>query len=631
MFTCKTYLKLVIYMFLFVYQTGWAINVDIHITGVKNELLKNVKGFLSIENKRTQSDLTENDIQLLHEHAPKEIKQALQPFGYYNIKLKSELISPKKADGTWIAQYKITLGQPVRIKKLNIKIVGEGQKNPQLIKLLKKFPFKKNDILNSEIYENVKKEWLEVAKKWGYLDTAFKKSEIIIRKQANTATITLILDTKARYRFGKVTFEQHYFSETLLNDFLTFKTGEFFDETKLIRFRYELANSNYFSDIDINKHIYTDEHIVDLFVPLKPRKYHNRYRSRAGYGTDTGARLRLDVYRWYVNRHGHRLNFGLGFAQKRQRYVGDVTYIIPLGNIKEDYFSLSIGYEGEDFSFKHANGNTEGVTRVEDLYTTANYRHFRDLFDHIPVEETINLTYLTESYDLLSLLLTPSQQQSLLNQGLLSQEELLVLQPNFRVLMPNISWKYKRANHVNYIRHGELLRIGLRGSSKQFASNLSFWQVDLEGTLIRPLFSKGRIILRGEVGYTDAKEVNILGLIKANILPKTLHFFTGGDYSLRGYKYETIDGGDDTLVSGRHQLVASLEYEHKILDNWGVAGFIDAGNVFNSFDNIKFKKSVGTGLRWYSPVGLVRLDFAMPVNDKIADSFQIHFGVGSEF
>jgi len=73
--------------------------------------------------------------------------------------------------------------------------------------------------------------------------------------------------------------------------------------------------------------------------------------------------------------------------------------------------------------------------------------------------------------------------------------------------------------------------------------------------------------------------------------------------------------------------VVSAEYEQAILDNWGVAAFLDAGNAYN-LDSINIKSGAGLGVRWYSPFGPVRVDFALPLNDADS-SFQIHFAAGA--
>jgi translocation and assembly module TamA len=50
-------------------------------------------------------------------------------------------------------------------------------------------------------------------------------------------------------------------------------------------------------------------------------------------------------------------------------------------------------------------------------------------------------------------------------------------------------------------------------------------------------------------------------------------------------------------------------------DKWGAAVFSDVGNAYNSF-NDPFEHSVGLGLRWRSPIGLIRFDVAKALSDS---------------
>ncbi len=74
--------------------------------------------------------------------------------------------------------------------------------------------------------------------------------------------------------------------------------------------------------------------------------------------------------------------------------------------------------------------------------------------------------------------------------------------------------------------------------------------------------------------------------------------------------------------------VTSLEYNYRVVGNWWGAAFYDIGDAFN--DKPDFKRGVGVGIRWASPVGPVRLDFAWGLDSKPGDEFQIHFTLGPE-
>ena len=112
-------------------------------------------------------------------------------------------------------------------------------------------------------------------------------------------------------------------------------------------------------------------------------------------------------------------------------------------------------------------------------------------------------------------------------------------------------------------------------------------------------------------------------------IPDTLLFRAGGDDSVRGYKYRslgpTVDGA---LLSGRVLLTGSAEMARPLSPRlpavWG-AGFIDAGQAADRWQNLRPVFGYGVGVRWRSPVGPLRLDLAY--GQKV-HQFRIHLSVG---
>jgi len=73
----------------------------------------------------------------------------------------------------------------------------------------------------------------------------------------------------------------------------------------------------------------------------------------------------------------------------------------------------------------------------------------------------------------------------------------------------------------------------------------------------------------------------------------------------------------------------------------GAVVFYDGGNVFRKASDFDFdwRHAIGTGLRWESPVGLLRLDLGLPLNRRLLDTnpprkeaaLQIFFSLGQAF
>lgn len=87
------------------------LNVDVQIEGVDDELLNNVRAYLTIEQQRNDPTLNESRLRRYHQKAPAEIADALAPFGYYR---PNTVASLSEANGRWLARYDIQLGEPVR-------------------------------------------------------------------------------------------------------------------------------------------------------------------------------------------------------------------------------------------------------------------------------------------------------------------------------------------------------------------------------------------------------------------------------------------------------------------------------------------------------------------------------------
>ncbi|HAI23845.1 MAG TPA: outer membrane protein assembly factor, partial [Alcanivorax sp.] len=113
-------------------------------------------------------------------------------------------------------------------------------------------------------------------------------------------------------------------------------------------------------------------------------------------------------------------------------------------------------------------------------------------------------------------------------------------------------------------------------------------------------------------------------------LPASIRFFAGGDASVRGFAYESLGplDNDGEVIGGRHLLVGSLEYDHPISEQWSLAVFTDAGNAFNNFDDYEIRHSAGFGVRWRSPLGPIRVDFARGIEE--GREWRLHLSMGPD-
>ncbi|MCM0082820.1 outer membrane protein assembly factor BamA [Geomonas sp. Red32] len=134
-------------------------------------------------------------------------------------------------------------------------------------------------------------------------------------------------------------------------------------------------------------------------------------------------------------------------------------------------------------------------------------------------------------------------------------------------------------------------------------------------------------------------------------------FYLGGINSLRGYASRTVcttrqvtavsltdglgvgtTGQDFVYLGGNVEAVANLEWTFPLLKEAGLKAvvFFDAGNSQDTFKDTfsKVLTSYGAGVRWFSPIGPLRLEYGIPINPRSgidSASGKLEFSIGTMF
>lgn len=120
-------------------------------------------------------------------------------------------------------------------------------------------------------------------------------------------------------------------------------------------------------------------------------------------------------------------------------------------------------------------------------------------------------------------------------------------------------------------------------------------------------------------------------------IPPPERFYAGSESTLRGYRYLTVSPlkHDNKPIGGRSMLVYSMELRNRIGKDFGLVFFYDIGNVYeNALPDFKEKlrQSAGLGIRYYTPIGPIRLDAAVPLNKRhIDNNLEVYFSIGQSF
>lgn len=561
-------------------QGAFAGPVRVDVDGVSSELRRNIRAHLSLVRRQGEGDLEESTVQALHQRAPEEIRQALRPFGYYRPEIEGELL--ERGPG-WLARYRVDPGAVVHYARVEVDLSGEGADDPALQGILPRMGVEEGAVLLHERWEQAKQTLLNQAAGRGYLDVQITRARVEVDTTALTARAALAVRTGPRYRFGEVRLPSTPFVGWFMDRYVTFRPGDYFDLDALLAMQRGLSSSDYFRFAQVEpRRSEADSLRVPIAVSLELQT-RTSYTVGAGYGTDTGVRGTAAWRRRWLNPYGHRMQAEVRASLRTQSFAG--RYIIPLGSGPSDRVALSSVAEREAFE---AVESREVFARVELDHALGAWRQ-------------VIGARLAESW---------------------SRDE--TGESTTTLLIPEIGWTRVWGDDVLYPRAGYRVELDLSGATRRLISDVGFVQARLQLGAARGLHRTGRVLVRLEGGITRTDDLPAL--------PVSLRFFAGGDQSVRGFGYQSIGpvGEEGTVIGGRHLIVGSVELEQMVYGPFGVAAFTDAGNAFRSRTGISLndmEQGAGVGVRWRSPIGLVRADVAWPVSRPDRGP-RLHFVVG---
>jgi outer membrane protein insertion porin family len=121
----------------------------------------------------------------------------------------------------------------------------------------------------------------------------------------------------------------------------------------------------------------------------------------------------------------------------------------------------------------------------------------------------------------------------------------------------------------------------------------------------------------------------------------TERFFAGGSHSFRGTRNDRLgpinlttnepEGGNILLL---FNLEATLPALLTPMENLYYTFFADVGNVFaksSDFNLRKMERALGFGLKYRTPLGPIRLDFAVNLRKAAEQRFLIFIGIGNVY
>ena len=549
---------------------------EVIIEGVNGVIAKAIRANLSLPEGCDQSDWL---VRYRFRSSKKEIETTLQTFGYYSPKIAPRLAFEPKC---WKAHFRIDPGPPAIISGMRVTIEGEGSDLAAFARVLDATPIRKGNRFDPDGWEALKSDIAGVAARFGFLRAAFVTHQASVDAVHNTVDVELTYDTGPRFHFGRTTFETDALDGDLLRRYVPYKEGDAYDPRELGVLYQSLLDSGYFDDVMIDTGQVSGT-VIDVRVVLSTARK-SRTRLGLGYSTDLGPSVSIGRNVSLVNRRGHQLNADLSISPVQTKFGG--YYRMPRAEAEGSWISIYGGFLDQHTDTSRSSETTLGVRRV------------------IPLKsgwvETRFLEIANNRFDVAG------------------------VENSSVTVVPGINFSHTHTDSVSARpQHAHTFMAELSGTSSALGSTVEYVSVTARAKVIRGFTDRIRFIGRGKVGAVWSN--------RFGELPPVVRFFAGGDESVRGYGYQEIGAVDanGNVVGGDRIAEVSGEFDYLFRPRWAVAVFLDAGSVSLSAFPSTFEKSAGLGVRWYSPIGPVRIDFAQPLHAP-GRGVKLHISLGPD-
>lgn len=553
-----------------------AADIPIHFIGLSDELTDNVRAHL-MQRK-------DDDAYSVRRRLVSSVRDALKPYGYYEPHVAIDLVRDAQEKVTAI-NVNVDPGERVYLRPPRLDLQGDLIREEQFALARRQIPPAGSPLLHSD-YEQFKGSIQALALELGYFDGKFSRRSLKVSPQELRAYWDIAYDSGTRYKFGKVRFLGSQIDEAYLRSLVPFEEGQPYNYTTYGELSRKLTDTNWFGSVvmslQFEKAKQDPERILDVDVALSPRRS-NQIETGIGYATDIGAHGKLSWTKPWLNSKGHSFTAATDISTQEQDFT--FNYKIPSqSNPLTDYWVLQSGYK-----YSTLNDTTSSSTSV----SAARFQLMPSKWTR-----TISVDWLYDNF----------------TQGADSSDT--------QIIYPTIAFSRTRQKGGVIPTWGDTQRYSLSVSNTTWGSDIDFVLLTAQQRWIRSLGTSHIFVGRWSAGWIETGSFEQV--------PPDLRFFVGGDLSVRGYDYESVSPKNENgeLEGGSKMYTVSVEYQYNVSGNWWGAVFVDVGQSSHEFNFGDVKKGAGLGIRWRSPIGLLKLDIAKAIGDPEEKDWKLYFGLG---
>ncbi|HME20093.1 MAG TPA: autotransporter assembly complex family protein [Acetobacteraceae bacterium] len=378
---------------------------------------------------------------------------------------------------------------------------------------------------------------------------------------------------------------------------LLLRSGQRFSPSALQAAREDLIRIGVFSVVRIEpgKHVDPDG-TIPILIDVTERPLHS-VDVGAAYSTDLGANLTAGWHHRNLFGNAEQLNItgGIqlgGSAVQKPGYNLNIQFVKPDFLVRDETLELDLGAVDQSLDAYDQRALTQKIVIDRKLSV-----HWNVGIGVSGEQEEITQEDVTRRYNLVGL---------------------------------PLSVKFDNTNNLLDPTGGVRATLLLTPTQSLGGRSATFTIAQLSGSAYLDLSGSGRsvVAVRGLVGKAFGADVFSL--------PPDQRFYAGGSGTVRGFRYQSIGPQfpDGKPTGGTAVSAGSVELRQRILEHYGVVAFVDAGQVTANGAPLTSNWRVGAGIgaRYYTSIGPIRLDVAIPLNrEPHGDAFELYIGIGQAF
>jgi translocation and assembly module TamA len=572
----------------------------------------------------------------------RRVERYYQAQGYYRAKVVEEKVRPIPGERV-VLSLRVEEGPAVKLKKLELKGL-EGLPAEQREEVLKKLPLKVDDIFVEDAWTKLKDLIPERLRELGYVEVVLE-GEAVVNVDGSTVQAQAQVTTGPRYKMGNVLVdlgESRVSRDTiLLQAKSAFSTDDWYSDTALADIQARVFQMGVFSAVRVNRaSVDRAKRAVDIAVKVSDAPFHS-IRAGVGLGIDQ------------VRQEGsgsieltHRNFFG-GLRRGSLKIKGGYAFLPDVYNVaiqspgaqSGPVFSVHGEFEQPPLNW------TKGPEVLRNELNKLSFQTSLDGFSGLePSYKYVGVAWKV------GLLWKPTTHLRVFPSYNLEFYPVLSSEIPLDGRAPEQAVGCREPCPLSYLE--ETIEYDRRDSLLEprsgFYAAVAFQQ---GGGALQGQFSFYRILpeVRGYLSFGEEKKVTLSAKLKMGTLlsgasdgntPIVARFFSGGASSMRGFNSRRLSpmtavaksGSADSLVApfgaregetlpigGKGLVEAAFEVRWNLIGDLVLAVFFDAGFVTKDslpvgnpgqlFANLQYAS--GLGLRYRTPVGPIRVDFAM--------------------